>query len=213
MDNREYFNSIAEKWDQIVFHDENKIQKIIEMMDIKIGDNVLDVGTGTGILIPFIMARIQRTGSITAVDISEKMIEVAANKYGHYDNVKFIVDDVINADLPLHYYDIVVCYSMFPHFENKQKAVDRLSLLIKQGGRLAICHSQSRESINSLHKNADDAVKNDSLPNMECMKNYFNMAGLTVVCEADNSDMFVIIGEKQYNKCSNMNNDCWLSAK
>ena len=52
--NRDYFNSVAENWDQIVNHDPGKIEGILTLAGVKEGDIVLDVGTGTGVLIPFI---------------------------------------------------------------------------------------------------------------------------------------------------------------
>jgi len=42
-----YFNSMAEKWDDTMYHDINKIENIIKMIGIEKGKTILDVGTGT----------------------------------------------------------------------------------------------------------------------------------------------------------------------
>lgn len=84
---------------------------------------------------------------------------------------------------------------MFPHFKSrKAEAIETLAKKLKTGGELIICHSQSREAINNLHKNVDEAVKEDNLPPMEVMRAYFKDAGLEVVKEVDNEGMFVIVG-------------------
>lgn len=48
-----FFNSIAKDWDNIIKVDETKINYLLSQIDIKEDDYILDVGTGTGVLIPF----------------------------------------------------------------------------------------------------------------------------------------------------------------
>lgn len=77
MDNLKYFDDIAQKWDEIVKHDYSKIDFVLDMLDMAEGDKVLDVGTGTGVLIPLLLKRVGDKGSITAIDISKEMLKVA----------------------------------------------------------------------------------------------------------------------------------------
>jgi ubiquinone/menaquinone biosynthesis C-methylase UbiE len=195
LDRKEFFNSMAEKWDTTVFHDTSKIQKIIDMLHIKEGETVLDVGTGTGVMIPFLISYTGSEGKIIAVDMAEKMIEIARRKYA-YDNVEFIEGNVFDIELPDNYFDCVMCYSVFPHFQGKKLAVQKFAKKLKKKGRLVICHSQSRKEINNLHKEASKAVYNDTLPTLETIRNYYDSAGLKTVVEIDTNEMFVIIGCK-----------------
>ena len=50
---KDFFNEKAEIWDEITVHDLEKVQYITEMLNIQGDDKILDVGTGTGIMIPF----------------------------------------------------------------------------------------------------------------------------------------------------------------
>ena len=195
MDSREYFNSVADKWDSMVYHDTDKINKIMSLIDLQKGSRVLDVGTGTGILIPYISSIIGDNGSVTAIDISDRMIDIAKSKYS-YSNVNYIVGDVMEAELPLKNYDCIICYSMFPHLSEKGHAVKKFASLLKSEGKLVVCHSQSRESINNLHKEKDNTVKDDILPEIFVLEGYYNEAGLKTVCVVDNDEMYVIIGER-----------------
>lgn len=192
---REFFNSMAEKWDTVCRHDTGKIEYILSLLDIRNGDKILDVGTGTGVLIPFLIAKTGEQGEITAVDVSEKMLEMAKRKYS-YGNVAFICTDALNGELPQEYFDFVVCYSVFPHFDDKQSAAAVMSKYLKKGGKFIICHSESRETINNMHKNASEAVSEDNLPDADILAELIERAGMTVLHKIDNEEMFVVIAQK-----------------
>ncbi|WP_113673382.1 class I SAM-dependent methyltransferase [Vallitalea guaymasensis] len=193
---KDFFNSVADSWDEMCNHDMKKVEYILDLVDIQAGSRILDVGTGTGILIPSLYKRVTGSGKIKAVDMAEKMIEVARKK-NSFENVVFECKDILKKDNDEEYYDYIICYSMFPHFHCKEEAVEKLSRKLKSGGKLTICHSQSREAINKLHKRVDDTVKEDNLPEMEKLEQYFSESGLEVVEQVDNEDMFVVIGSRQ----------------
>lgn len=195
MNHKDFFNSLAEEWDSICSHDTDKINKILDMLSVKEGSRILDVGTGTGVLIPFLHSRIGKSGRIVAVDISDKMLEVARKKF-NYDNVEYVLGDILNIELPDFYFDYIICYSVFPHFENKQLALLRMSRYVKRGGKIIVCHSQSRDDINNLHKGMTDTVSKDRLPNASTIKEYFSKAGMKTIDEVDNDEMFVVIAQK-----------------
>lgn len=92
---RDFFNSVAHTWDEICKHDKNKIETILDLTTIKAGNHILDVGTGTGVLIPSLSQRVTGTGRIKAVDMAEKMIQVAKQK-NDYDNVSFECGDILD---------------------------------------------------------------------------------------------------------------------
>ena len=54
--NREYFNQKADGWDETTAEkDISKLERMAERLNIEPGSMVLDVGTGTGVFIPFIV--------------------------------------------------------------------------------------------------------------------------------------------------------------
>jgi demethylmenaquinone methyltransferase/2-methoxy-6-polyprenyl-1,4-benzoquinol methylase len=192
---KEFFNSAAETWDTVCRHDTNKINFILDLLNIKTGARILDVGTGTGVLIPFLAQRTGKQGEITALDISEKMLEIAKRKYT-YDNVSFICGDILDVNLPGEYFDYIICYSVFPHFNDKQSAIKIIYRYLKTGGKLIICHSQSRNKVNDLHKNASEAISKDHLPDIKTINNMCMNEKLKTVLEIDSEEMFVVISEK-----------------
>ncbi len=197
MQNRmDFFNAIAEKWDDVCHHDPMKIYRMLGMLNIQRGSSCLDVGTGTGVMIPYLIQRTGENGKITAVDIADQMLKVAQSKYTS-PNVEYILGDVLEGSLPSGAFDAVVCYSVFPHFDDKQAAIHVLSGYLKKGGRLLIGHTQSREMINRMHQNAAEPVKGDTLPDMMSIRTYMEAAGLVVVNWVDDGELFAVVGKKR----------------
>ncbi len=196
MNRREFFNSMAEKWDTVCIHDANKIEAILDMVGINQGANVLDIGTGTGVLLPYLQKRIGENGHITAIDIAEGMLKIARTKY-NASNITFIHGDFIQENLTEDSFDIIICYSVFPHFDNKQIAVSKMARLLKDGGICAICHSQSRDDINKIHQNSSNtAISEDLLPEPDAIKGCLLKQNMNPVKVVDNSDMFVMVTQK-----------------
>ncbi len=192
---RVYFNERANEWDTICVHDQEKVAKIVEALGIRPNDCVLDVGTGTGVLIPHLLRHLSETGHVVAVDVSEKMLEVAKGKCD-VPMVTYCHGDVLEIDWQKTF-DVIVCYSMFPHFKDqKMEAIKKLSALLNDGGRFCIAHSQSRLAINRLHLKAGEAVKNDRLPEMSVLKDAFIAQGLTIQSLVDDEAYFVIVGSR-----------------
>lgn len=189
MDNKDFFNSIAYRWDEISHHDENKLNEIIKLCDIKENSKIIDVGTGTGVMLDYLLKMSPK--SITAIDISENMIEIAKNK--HKDpRITYVVSDFLefnDSD-----YDYAVFYSVYPHFVNKEKLFKHVCSLLKKDGKIIIAHSESKEKINEVHSGSS-AVKDHILPpasiTSSLMSEYFK-----VINSIDNEKMYFIKGLK-----------------
>ena len=193
---KDFFNEKAGLWDEITVHNLEKVQYITEMLRIHSDDRILDVGTGTGIMIPFYEKNLV-DGSVVAVDYSEKMIEVARSKYPEKEHPKisYLVADVYDLKYDEDF-DIVVCYSCFPHLVDPPLAIKILSRALKKGGCLAVAHSESAETINGVHMNSGGEVGNDRLPSMELLKQMMKESGLEVAFERNDENYFVCIARK-----------------
>jgi ubiquinone/menaquinone biosynthesis C-methylase UbiE len=193
---KEFFNEKAGIWDEITVHNPEKVQYIAELLGIHSDDRILDVGTGTGIMIPF-YEKYLVYGSVVAVDYSEKMIEIASSKYPEKDHpmISYLVTDVY--ELKYHAeFDLVVCFSCFPHFIDQPLAIKILSEALRKGGRLVVAHSDSAKKINGVHMNAGVEIKNDFLPSMEQLKQMMKENGLAVTFERDDESYFICIARK-----------------
>jgi demethylmenaquinone methyltransferase/2-methoxy-6-polyprenyl-1,4-benzoquinol methylase len=186
---------MAETWDDRCRHDPERINEILDMLRIRAGDAVLDVGTGTGVLIPFLLERIGPKGRITAVDMAENMIRIAERKLPH-ENVCYMVADVLTTCFSPSSFDVILCYSVLPHFEDQRSAARQLASSLRAGGTLAICHSQGRDHINALHKTVSPAVAHDHLPEAQVVAAYLVEAGCEILRVVDTERLFVVAGRR-----------------
>lgn len=193
---KNFFNEKAEIWDNITIHNPKKVQYITKLLKIKSNDKILDVGTGTGIMIPS-YEKYLVNGRVVAMDYSEKMIEIARSKFPEKDHplISYKVSDVYELNYTEEF-DLVVCYSCFPHFVDQPLALKILSKALKKGGRLVVAHSDSAKKINGVHMNGGVEIENDFLPRMEILKQMMKEKGLTVTFERDDESYFICITRK-----------------
>ena len=191
---KEFFNDRADDWDGMSIHDMSKVEYIMDVLGIKDGDSILDVGTGTGVMVPHYLDRMS-DGHVTAVDFSENMISVARSKYPESERLSYRVMDIYDLK-DESVYDKVVCYSCFPHFPDPIKAVEVLSRSLKKGGIFCIAHSSSKEHINHVHETGGAEICTDYLPELDVMCEIYHMCGLDVVFTRDDDDYYIVIGRK-----------------
>lgn len=192
---KEYFNGKAPVWDeQVAEKDSSKLESMANRLDIKSGDTVLDVGTGTGVFLPYLLKRVGGSGWVVAIDIAEEMLKIAASKLVN-GNVDYLCADV--GDIPSEdgLFDCVVCYSSFPHFQDKPGALAEVMRVLKTGGRLYICHTSSRQDINNVHRSIP-VVKDDILPDADEMFKLLQDAGFTDIMVEDGEENYLAVGRK-----------------
>lgn len=188
----EFFNQVCDQWDKTNMPNDQKIAFLLNKADLKTGQSVLDVGTGTGVLLPYIT---MRTGlsPIDAVDISPGMIRIARQKFDGLPHISLSVLDVENE--PIHKkYDRIILYSVFPHLENKIRTIWKLvNLNLRKGGRLIIAHSQSRDFLNHMHKHKDSRISDAALIDVKLQQILFEESGLKVIDADENSEYYYIV--------------------
>ena len=187
----EFFDSLAPNWDQRLIVNEEVINVILNNAGIRANADVLDVACGTGVLIPFYLDRDVR--SVTAIDISPQMSQIAAGKFAGENRVRIICGDVMEYQ-PSGLYDCVVVYNALPHFEDDRQLIGKLVSMLKKGGRLTIAHGMSRDKINQHHGNVNEMVKKplESAEQLcEIMKDF-----LPVKAVISNSEMYLVCGQK-----------------
>ena len=200
---QEYFNQLAPTWDKELTQERQEcLSNIVKELGIKPGYYVLDIGSGTGVLLPFLMAEMGDKGKILALDFSAEMLGQAKAKTSQ-SIVDFVQADVITLPLADNSADLAMYNSVFPHFNDKAKALKEIARVLRNNGRLVICHTMSREMINQLHQSIGGVVANDLLPDEYQLKEMIKHAGLKVTHFEDSPKRYLVIAEKSARQSPN----------
>jgi len=113
-------------------------KKFIQKLDIHDGDTVLDVACGTGDVGFEILKK--HSVSITGIDLSPKMIELAQGKARQkkLDNITFIEGDAENLPLDDNSVDYLTISYGFRNISNYEQALEEFLRVLKPGGKLGI---------------------------------------------------------------------------
>lgn len=169
---KEFFDSIAPKWDNEPIADKKILDIILDNGGIRENIDILDVACGTGVLFPYYLER--NVKSITAIDLSPEMVKIAKSKF---PQANVICGDAENIILDKQF-DAIMIYNAFPHFPEPEKVIENLSKALKTGGRFTIAHGLSKKELDEIHQKSAGAVSNvlpecDDLAKM--LSPYFNV--------------------------------------
>jgi ubiquinone/menaquinone biosynthesis C-methylase UbiE len=183
---KQFFNARAATWDERAAEkDGERLQAMASRLEIAPGSSVLDVGTGTGVFVPYILAKTGRGGTLVCLDYAEEMLKAARAKL-FTGNIRYLCADIEETGLDDNAFHAVVCYSVFPHFNNKLKALKEICRMLKPGGRLYICHTSNRRHINNIHQNIPD-ICDHLFPENDVMLGLLTDAGFIdiSICDGD----------------------------
>jgi len=197
MSRKTYFNEAAQDWNKKFYTSKlaTFLQNFVSKIDLKPGQTILDVGTGTGILIPFLLEAIGPTGSITAIDYAEKMVQRSQSKYGNIRNVTIELQDVEELNLPSESFDMIICFGLFPHLENRVQALNQMNRVLKPGGRLLIAHALSSAEIKA-HHTISTVVTHDALPKKDEIRRLLKHAGFSEIVIEDKPGRYLCFSTK-----------------
>ena len=185
-----FFDRLAPDWDAEMIRSDEIIAAILDKAEVSAGKDVLDVATGTGVLIGDYLAR--GVASVTGIDISPNMARIAQGKYPQ-ENVKILCGDVERTDYD-RLFDCIVVYNAFPHFPDPARLIAHLASLLKPGGTLTVAHGMSRKKIDAHHHGAASRVSNGLMPAEELSAIF--AAHLTVTAVISDDRMYQVVGKK-----------------
>ncbi len=199
---KEFFNSHAEAWLDMFYRNpqsgvldrhEADFKRLFSIIGLRLGDTVMDVGCGCGVLVPYILDRIGPDGRLYEIDYAEKMIEV--NKCLHQDpRITFLNTAVEFIGLPAASIDKAICFACFPHFQRKTESLLEIKRVLKPGGVLIIAHFASADEINHRH-GKHECVMHDRLPSEKEMRELLASVGFQIDSFEDEPGFYCIRAE------------------
>jgi len=140
---KQQWNGVApswEKWDQKLDQNFSFLNyRLFGDTQIRYGQNVLDLGSGTGYPAILIAQAVGETGSVTGLDLAESMLSVARKKAQRHGatNIKFQEGDITSLPFESNYFDAVTSRFCLMFLPDIPKAVAEIARVLKPGGYLA----------------------------------------------------------------------------
>jgi ubiquinone/menaquinone biosynthesis C-methylase UbiE len=165
---RAFFESLADEWDASQTPD--RVEVLRRMLapfetELRAAESILEVGTGTGALIPRLQER-SPIAHIVSIDLAQAMLRHARQRC---PDTSLVQCDVHWLPFPSGSIKLgftwVICHNSFPHFVHPPEALDEMARVLCRDGQLLIVHDLSREQVNAIHQGIQDSiVHNDLLP-------------------------------------------------
>jgi ubiquinone/menaquinone biosynthesis C-methylase UbiE len=194
-DLRAYFEDLAVRWDGLQPPDrQEQLRRLLAPFAPLLGacGAILEVGTGTGALIPCLRERAPGA-RLVSIDLAGEMLRRARQRC---PEAAVALADVHYLPFAMPRFDLAVCHNSFPHFADRPAAVQALAHALLPGGHLLILHNQSRERVNAIHSSGGPAIRNDLLPPGDETGQMLVRAGFCDVQVEDTEAYYLVAGRQ-----------------
>jgi SAM-dependent methyltransferase len=122
----------------------NTKRRATEALALQPGDRVLEVGCGTGVDLPELVAAVTPGGRVVGVDLSELAIEHATRRMAAMPEARLLTADAHELPFPAGSFDACRVDRTMLHLSDPARALAELRRVLIPGGRLVISENSSR---------------------------------------------------------------------
>ena len=136
---RDDYDLIAKEWD--LSRNRASKLKIDLISDIKSGYEVLDIGCGNALMLPFVL---KKGAFYSGLDISESLIEIARKKYlkeVEQEKAELVVGQATNSFFKDNEFDFVISFSVLHHIPSeklRKKFFEEIKRVSKSNAKVKI---------------------------------------------------------------------------
>jgi len=111
--------------------------RLVELTDIPPGSDVIDVACGRGAVL---LAAAERAGSLTGIDVSPAMVELAAGdlRAAGVDRFRLLVMDAERLAFPDARFDVLTAAFLLFFLSHPERAAAEFRRVLRPGGRVAV---------------------------------------------------------------------------
>ena len=146
---------------------EEHTAEMIRSLKLQPGDQVADIGVGTGYIARHMAKVIGPKGAVHGVDIQPEMLALLAKKMKAVgiNNVKGVLGTISDPKLPPNSMDLVIMVDVYHEFSHPYEMMAGIVKGLKVGGRIAFVEYRGEDPelrIKRLHKMTEAQVKKEA---------------------------------------------------
>jgi tocopherol O-methyltransferase len=193
-----YWISGKEAADEAVL---NLTRCVAERAGIGIGARVCDIGSGYGAT-ALILAR-DYGANVTGITVSRRQFEIAQCAAQDAVNVRFMLGNALENNLPAASFDSVIAIESSEHMPDKPKFLSEARRLLRPQGRMVVAAWLTREQPNALEKRflLEPICVEGRLPSLASPREYSEMLLKAGFSEINCSDLTANV-QKTWSLCA-----------
>ena len=189
-DQRRHFNELVDVFDARQPPDVMaRLRQIVCAARVLPREVVLDVGTGTGVLIPLIQS--YRPSTLLACDLAEKMLQRVQE---NYPDVRIYVADISLLRLQSESIDVIFMNAMYGNIADKPAANKNAARMLRPGGRLVVSHPEGRAYVDQLRVTSNLFI--ESLPTKNEFEALLKPLGFEIIIYWDKPRLYLMVARK-----------------
>ena len=109
-----------------------------QLLGLKPGDRVLDVGVGPGLLAREMAETVGEQGKVRGIDQSEPMLDMTRKRCADLEQADFVQADACDLPYPGASFDAVVSTQVYEYVPDMERALTEAARVLEPGGRIQI---------------------------------------------------------------------------
>ncbi len=134
----------ADEWAEILERDRRvsglKIEEVVARLGLEPGDQVADIGAGTGVFSGPLAQAVAPGGTLYAVEIDQELLDYVNDRAGRENitNITAVLGEFEDPNLPSRELDLIFFHDVLHHIENRQQYLQVTASYLKPGGRIVV---------------------------------------------------------------------------
>jgi ubiquinone/menaquinone biosynthesis C-methylase UbiE len=147
--------------------EEEKPDVLVELLELKPGMSVADIGAGTGYISWRMAQKVGAEGRVYAVDIQQEMLDLLAKQMTQrgMKNVEGVLGTIQHANLQPNSIDLAIMVDVYHEFSHPYEMMQSIVGALKPGGRVAFVEYRAEDPevpIKRVHKMTEEQVKREA---------------------------------------------------
>ena len=109
-----------------------RAEKLLSLVNVEEGQNLLEVGCGNGAVSKHIAKKYRL--NVTGIDVDPEQIQLAQENIDNISNIRFLRVDATNLPFPDDDFDIVLSFGVTHHISNWLDALEEMRRVLKPKG-------------------------------------------------------------------------------